>query len=118
MPHLQVQRPVPEGIAALHAFAASYAQLFIDGVFKIGIFDKCPLDRTGRTKLTFRSCVSGFGPRLEIAAAQVAIPAHRIRMNAFHGRMGQNTVDRAFFTLDTDVGIYLPDHLFGRRLSR
>jgi hypothetical protein len=38
-------------------------------------------------------------------------------MDTFHGRVGQYTVDRTFFTLDTDVGINLPDHFFGRRLT-
>jgi hypothetical protein len=117
MPRLQVQRPVPERIAALHTFAAPDAQFLIDRVFKIGVFDVCSLDRTGGAELAFRSCVSGFGTRLEITAAQVAITAHRIGMDAFHGRMGQNTVDRTFFTLDTYVGIQLPDHFFGRRLK-
>jgi hypothetical protein len=36
-------------------------------------------------------------------------------MDAFHSRVRQNTVDGAFFTLDTDVGVQLPNHfLFGR----
>jgi hypothetical protein len=45
MPDLQVKRPVSEGVASLHAFTAPHTQLLIDGVFKIGIFDVCPLDR-------------------------------------------------------------------------
>jgi len=117
MPRLQVQRPVTEGVAALNALATSDAQFLIDRVFKIGIFYVCPLDRTRRTELAFRSGVSGFGSRLEITAAQVTVPAHRIGMNAIHSRVGQNTVDRTFFTLDTDAGIQLPDHLFGRRFA-
>jgi len=117
MPHLQVQRPVTEGVAALNALAAPDAQFLIDRVFKIGIFNVCPLDRTGGAELVFRSCVSGFGARLEITAAQVTVSAHRVGMNAFHSRMGQNTVDRTFFTLDTDIWVQLPDHLFGRRFA-
>jgi len=31
--------------------------------------------------------------------------------------MGENTIDRAFFALDADVGIQLPDHFFGGRLA-
>jgi hypothetical protein len=38
-------------------------------------------------------------------------------MDTFHSRVRQNTIDRTFFTLDTDVGIKLPDHLFGRGLA-
>jgi hypothetical protein len=38
-------------------------------------------------------------------------------MDTFHGGMRQNTIDRTFFTLNTDIGIKLPDHLFGRRLA-
>jgi hypothetical protein len=117
MPRLQVQRPVPERIAAFHAFAATDAQLLIDGVFKIGILDVRPLDRSRRAELAFRSCVSVLGSGLEITAAQVAIPAHGIGMDTFYSRMGQDTVDRTFFTLDTDVRVQLPDHLFGRRLA-
>jgi hypothetical protein len=118
MPHLQIQRPVSEGVAAFHALAAPDAQFLIDRVFKIGVFDVCPLDSSGRTELAFRSCVSGFGPWLEIPAAQVAITAHRVGMNTLHGRVGQNAIDRTFFTLDTNVGIQLPDHLFGGRMAR
>jgi len=68
MPHLQVQRSVTEGVATLYAFAAPNAQFLIDRVFKIGIFNVCPLDRSGGAELAFRSCVSGFGARLEITA--------------------------------------------------
>ena len=31
--------------------------------------------------------------------------------------MGENTIDRTFFALNADVGIQLPDHLFGRGLA-
>jgi hypothetical protein len=117
MPNLQVKRPVSERIASLHAFSAPHAQFLVDRVFKIGIFDVCPLYGPRGTKLAFRSRISGFGPGLKIAAAQIAITAHRIGMDTFHSRMGQNTVDRTFFTLDTDVGIYLPDHFFRRRFT-
>jgi hypothetical protein len=116
MPNLKIQRSVSEGVAAFHAFATTDTQFFIDGVFKIGVFDICPLDSPGRTELAFRSGVSGLGIGLEIPAAQVAVAAHRVGMNTFHRRVGQHTIDRAFFTLDTDVGIYLPDHLLGGRL--
>jgi hypothetical protein len=117
MPCLQVQRTVPERITALYTFAAPDAQFLIDRVLKVGIFNVCPLDRTGGAELAFRSCISGFGTRLEITAAKVTVSAHRIGMDAFHSRVGQNTVDCTFFTLDTDVGIQLPDHFFGRRLT-
>jgi hypothetical protein len=87
MPRLQVQRPVTEGVAALNTLAASDAQFLIDRVFKIGIFNVCPLEGTGWTKLAFRSGVSRFGARLEITAAQVTVSAHRIGMDTFHGRV-------------------------------
>jgi hypothetical protein len=117
MPCLKVQRAVPERIAALHTFAAPDTQLFIDYVFEIGIFYIRPLDSTGWTELAFRSCISRSGAWLKVSAAQIAVSAHRVGMHAFHSRMRQNTVDRTFFTLDTDAGVQLPDHLFRRRFA-
>jgi hypothetical protein len=117
MPRLQVQRSVSERVAPLNAFAASHAQLLIDGVFEIRIFDVGALDRSRGAELAFRSRVSGFGTGLKIPAAKVAIPAHGIGMDAFHSRVRQNTVDRTFFTLDADVGIQLPDHLLLGRFA-
>jgi hypothetical protein len=60
MARLQVQRSVSERVAPLHTFAAPDAQFLIDCVFKIGIFNVCPLDGTGWAELAFRSRVSGF----------------------------------------------------------
>ena len=113
MPGLEIQRSIPERITPFHAFAAPDTQFLIDSVFKVGVLYIGPLDRSGRAELAFRSRISRSGTRLKITAAQVAVSAHRVGMNAFHGRVGQNTVDGTFFTLDTDVGVKLPDHLFG-----
>ncbi len=117
VPVLQIQGSVSECIAALHALAAPDAQFLIDRVFKIGIFDISPFYRTRRTELTFCSGIPHSGSRLQIPAAQVAVPAHRVGMDTFYSGMGQHTVDRTFFTLDTDIGIQLPDHLFRGRLT-
>jgi len=38
-------------------------------------------------------------------------------MDTFHRRLGEDTINRAFFALDTDVGIQLPDHLLRGRLA-
>jgi hypothetical protein len=43
---LQVKGPVPKRRAALDTFATADTQFFIDGVFKIGDFNKIPRDRT------------------------------------------------------------------------
>jgi len=117
MPHLQVQRPVAERIAAFYTFSAPEAQFLIYYVLKIRIFYECSLYRTGWTKLAFSSGIAVFRSRLQITAAQITIPAHRIGMNALHSRLRQHTMDRTFFALDTDVGIQLPHHLFGRRFA-
>jgi hypothetical protein len=115
MPGLKIERAISKRVAALHTFSASDTQLFINGVFKIRIFYICPFDGTGWTELAFCSCISGSGAWLEIPAAEIAVAAHRIGVNAFYGGMRQNTVDCAFFTLDTDIGIQLPNHLFRGR---
>jgi hypothetical protein len=112
MPVLQIQGTVSERIATLHTFAATDAQFLIDRVFKIGIFDERPFDRARRTELAFRPGISHSCPWLQISAAQVTVSAHREGMDTFYSGMRQNTVDRTFFTLDTDIGIQLPDHLF------
>jgi hypothetical protein len=38
-------------------------------------------------------------------------------MDTFDRRIREDTIDRAFFALDTNTGIQLPDHLLGRRLT-
>jgi len=102
---LQVKRPVPKRCTAFDTCTASDTQFFIDSVFKIGNFNKIPRDCIGRAELAFRPCISVPGPRLKITAAQVTISTHREGMDTLYGRLRENTIDGAFFALDTDVGI-------------
>ena len=75
---LQEEGAVAETVAAFDALGAADAQLFVNRVFVIRVFDEGALDGTGRTELIFRrggQCV-GFG--LEIPRAKIAIAAQRV----------------------------------------
>ncbi len=115
MPVLKIEWAVSERTTTFHTFSAADTQIFIHGILKIWIFNERPFYRTRRAELAFRSGISCLGSRLQIPAAQITITAYRKGMNTFYGWMGQNTVCRAFFTLDADIGIQLPDHLFWGR---
>ena len=57
MPDLQKQRTVPERVAPFHAFAATYAQRFVDRVFVVRFFNKRARDRACRTELILGSLI-------------------------------------------------------------
>jgi hypothetical protein len=111
MPDLQLQGSVPEGTATLHAFSATNAKRFINGIFKKWIFDKFSFDGICRAKLVFGSSIQYFGFRLEITAAQIAVTAHGINMDTFNRRGSQNTVCSATPALNAFCRIQLPYQL-------
>ena len=82
--HLQKHGAVAKSIAPLYAFSAANAQMLVDHVFVIRIFDICPLDCCRRAQLVFRSCIEIVRLRLKIAGAKLAIAAQRIRVNTLH----------------------------------
>jgi hypothetical protein len=89
---LEIEGTVAEGVAAFYAFPAADTQFFVDRVFEIGIFDERPFYGSARAELAFGAGVPYFRARLEVAATQVAVAAHRVRVDTFHGRMGEDAV--------------------------
>jgi hypothetical protein len=85
MTSLQIEGTVSERAASLDALAATDAELLIDGVLEIWIFDEGPFDGTTGTELALRSRVSGLGSRLQVAAAKIAVAAHGVGVIALHG---------------------------------
>ena len=108
LPDLEIQGPVPEGRAALHAFAAAVAQVRVDGVFEIGFLDELPGDGPGRAEHVLRCGVQFLRPAPVIAAAQVAVAAHLVRVHAADGRNAHHAAGLAPAALDALVRVDLP----------
>lgn len=105
---LEEERSVPKRRTTLHAFAASDASLFVDGIFEIGILNILALDGVSRATQIF-GCGVKLNPFvLIIPAAEEAISAGCVLMNAFHGRVSKDTSGLALAALNTFVWINLP----------
>ncbi len=76
MAYLEKEGAVAERGAAFDTFAAADTQLFVNNIFVIGMLNKSALDGSRWAELVFRSGVQGVGLRLEVAGAELAIPAH------------------------------------------
>ena len=105
---LEEERSVPKCGTTLHAFAASDASLLVDGVFEIGIFNILALDGVSRATQIF-GCGVKLNPFvLIIPAAEEAISAGGVLMNAFHGRVSKDASGLALAALYAFVWINLP----------
>ena len=109
MAHLEKEGAVAKSSAAFDTLAAAHTQLFIYNIFVIGMFDKAALDGSCGAKLVFCASVQCVGLRLEVAGAELTIPAHGEFVDAFDSRVLQNTVIGAPLALDTFIGVQLPD---------
>lgn len=106
---LKKERAVAEPVAALDAFGAPDAQLLVDRVFVIGVFDIAPLDGRSRAQTVFRPRIQVIGFRLEIAGAQLAVSAEGVSMDAFDGGLFQDAVGGAVAAPEAFLRINLPD---------
>ena len=113
VPHLQVERAVAEGVAALHALAAADAQPLVDRVLEVRVFDERPPDGPGRAKLVLGAGVQRDRLGLEVAGAEIAVAAHREAVDALDGRFVQHAVRGAVAAGDALARIDLPDQLAG-----
>jgi len=113
VPDLQLEGAVTKGTAAFHAFAATDAQRFFDGILKEGVFDIFSPDGAGRTKLVLGARVQGLGVRFEVSSAEITVPAHGIHMNALDGGRGQYAVGSTTAALDAFSGVKLPYQVAG-----
>jgi hypothetical protein len=109
MPDLKVQRAVTERGATLYTLAATVAKVLIDGVFKKRFFDEFPFEGASGAQLIFSSGIQAQGIGFEISAAQVAIPAELVRMDAFYGGQIPDALGGAASALGAFERIDLPD---------
>ena len=108
LPDLKKERPVPKRRAPLHAPAAPNACRFIDGVFEIGIFNVLALDGVSRA-----AQILGCGVELDpfvliIPAAEKAVPAGCVLVNALHGGASKDAGGLALAALNAFIRIDLP----------
>src|SRR5262249_19675398 len=111
--HLQKKRAVPEPVAALDAFGAADAQMLIDRVFIVRVFNERSLDRCGGTEAIFGAGVEVVRSRFEISRAKLAVAANRVGVNALYGRLLEHTVRRAIAATHAFLRVNLPNSGFG-----
>jgi len=109
VPYLQKERTVAEGLAALDAFAAADALVFIDGVFKVRVFDVPAKDRVGRTTQIFSRRVEVRTVVMVISAAKQTVAARFVLMHALDRRRLQYALGFATSALRAFVGVDLPE---------
>lgn len=112
VPDLQMEGSVPEGGAPLHTFRTTDAEVFIDDVFKIGVFDKFSLYGRCGTELVFGTRFQPGHSWFEIPAAEVAISAQVVCMHAFYSGRIFHAIGGASPALAALEGIDLPYPFF------
>jgi hypothetical protein len=108
LPDLEKERPVPIRRTPLHAPTAPNACRFIDGVFEIGVFNVLALDGVSRA-----AQILGCGVELDpfvliIPAAEKAVPAGCVLVNALHGGASKDAGGLALAALNAFIRIDLP----------
>ncbi len=106
--NLQKQRAVAESRASLHAAAAGDAQQFVDDILVVRIFDVCSPNGTGGTEFALRAGIQVLGARLKISAAEIAVAAYVIRVNAFGRRRGKDALGLTVTALYAHIRVDLP----------
>ena len=109
MADLQEERAVAETITAFDAFGAPDAERLVNRVFVIGVFDERAFDSGGGAELIFSRGGKRIRLWLEVASAEIAVTAHRVGVNAFHGGLFENALCGAIAAADAFVRINLPD---------
>ena len=113
MTYLQKQRTIAESGAAFNATSTADAELFINRILKIRVFNKGAFERTGRTELIFRAGIQRNRFLHKIATAKVAVTATGETMDTFDGGLRKNASGGASAALDTFFRIKLP-HRFNK----
>ena len=118
MADLEEERAVAETVAALDALRAADAELLVNCVFVIRVFDKSAFDGGGGTKLI----LGGSGQRVrlgfKVAGAEIAVAAHRKGVNALHGGLFQDALGGAIAAAHTFLRVNLPDPAFSLAVVR
>lgn len=107
--NLQKERAVPETIAAFNTLRTADAELLINLVLVVRVFDERALDGAGRAKLIFSCGAECVWFRLEIPGAEIAVTAHGERVNAFHSGLFKHTLRGAVAASKAFLRINLPD---------
>ena len=115
---LQEQRTVAEAVAALDAFGATDAKILVDRVFVIRIFDEGAFDGDGRAKLIFGGSGEGVGLGFEVAGAEIAVAAHGVSVDAFHGGLFEHAIGRTVAATNALLRVNLPDPFLGLGATR
>ena len=113
VPHLKEERAISEPVAALDALRAADAQLFVNGVFVIGIVNVGPLNGCGRTEAVLGPSVEVNWLRLKVARAELTIAANGVGVDTLHGGLLEHTMGCAVAAAQTFLGVDLPDRSFG-----
>ena len=106
---LQVERAIAEHRATLYAFGGTDAELFVDRVIVVWVFDELPLDRAGRAELVFSGGGEFVGLWLKVTGAELAITAHGETVDAFDRRLFQYAFRSAPAALRAFPRVNLPD---------
>lgn len=114
---LQMQRTIAKRGTSGHAFGTSDAQIFVDNVFEIGLFDETPFDGRRGAKLVFGSGVEVGNARFKIATTQIAVATKVVGVYAFYGRFAEHTVGSTASALGTFERVDLPHGATSFRVS-
>jgi len=106
---LQEERAVSKTVAALDTFRAADAQLLVNGVFVVGVFDERAFDGGGGAKLILGGSGERIGFGLEITRSEIAIAAHGVGVNALHRGLFQYAFRGAIAAPHTFLRVNLPD---------
>ena len=74
--YLKMQRPIPKGCTSFYAFGTTNTELFINGIFKIGFFDKFPGNSCCRTELVFSGSIKDLYTLPEITTTEITVATH------------------------------------------
>jgi hypothetical protein len=114
MADLKKKRPVAEPIAAFDAFGTTDTQGFINAVLIIRVVDVGPLDRRRWAQTILSPGIEAVRFRFEISSAQLTVTAESVGVNAFDGRLFQDTVGGTVSAAHAFLRIDLPHRSIGR----
>ena len=109
--HLQKERTVAEGLAALDALAATDALVFVDVVLEIRVFDVLANNRVSRASQIFAGRVEACTVVMVITTAKQTIAARFVLMHALDRRPRQDALGLTPPALDALVRVDLPEVL-------
>ena len=105
VPHLELERAVAEGRAALDALAAADAERLVDQVLVVGVLHERAPDRPGRGRAgSRRTRSSRVHAGLEVAEAELAVAADGVAVHALDRRGREHAAGGALAALDALFG--------------